>query len=44
MNTRRLPHSFSYLECLTGKLCGMVAWFFALLAIFWEAHLSEKYF
>jgi hypothetical protein len=25
------------------KLCGAAAWFFALLAILWAAHLSDKY-
>ena len=25
------------------KLCGVAAWFFALLAILWAAHLSDKY-
>ena len=25
------------------KLCGVAAWFFALLANLWPAHLSDKY-
>jgi hypothetical protein len=26
-----------------AKLCGIAAWFLALLAILWTAHLADKY-
>jgi hypothetical protein len=26
-----------------ARLCGVTAWFFALLAILWAAHLADKY-
>ncbi len=30
-------------RAFTRQLCGSLAWFFAIMAMLWMAHLSDKY-